>query len=120
MDRIRQSKKKLPSFGLSRARSERLFRSFTDPLLHGAGLRPIVCDQYRWFTQELARLFRSLEGRDLAFYVEACLRKWQTMGLDTRTMQLLVTMLVERMSPAPRPAGRGAVEKRRTKRGGAK
>ncbi|MEO0080953.1 MAG: hypothetical protein ABIL25_01510 [candidate division WOR-3 bacterium] len=102
LDRMRHGKKPLSVHGLSRLQSERALRDIADPLLEGAGLRPAILNEYRWFVQELARLFRSLEGNDLAFYVEACLRKWQSLGLETRTMQLLVTMLFERLAPQAR------------------
>jgi hypothetical protein len=54
----------------------------------------------RWFLRELARLWRTRQGRDLAFHIELCLRKWKGLGLEPRTLQFLVCEAFERLKSA--------------------
>jgi hypothetical protein len=52
---------------------------------------------YRWFLRELTRLWRTRTGRDLAFHLELCIRKWAGLGLEPRTLQFLICEAHERL-----------------------
>ena len=66
-------------------------------LVEGAGLPVLQEMHYRWFLRELARLWRMRQGRDLAFHLELCIRKWVGLGLEPRTLQFLVCESYERL-----------------------
>jgi hypothetical protein len=76
-------------YGASSAESEELFAKHVLSLVEGAGLPVLQVMHYRWFLRELARLWRTRKGRDLAFHLELCLRKWQSLGLQPRTLRFL-------------------------------
>lgn len=73
----------------SAAAEERLGRVIL-PIVETAGLLPVQVLQYRWFLRELARVWRTRTGSDLAFYLELCLRKWAGNGLSLRSLEILV------------------------------
>jgi hypothetical protein len=77
--------------------SEELFAKHIVSLVEGAGLPVLQTMHYRWFLRELARLWRTRTGRDLAFHLELCIRKWVGLGLEPRTLQFLVTEAHERL-----------------------
>jgi hypothetical protein len=52
---------------------------------------------YRWYLRELARHWRSRKGRDLAFHLELCVRKWVNLGLEPRTLQFLICEAHQRL-----------------------
>ena len=110
-------------YGAGPEKSEELFAKHVVSLIEGAGLPVLQTMHYRWFLRELARLWRTRTGRDLAFHLELCIRKWVGLGLEPRTLQFLVTEAHERLkgkelttktqrhedpspnsSPAPRPS----------------
>jgi len=74
-----------------------LFAKHIVSLIEGAGLPVLQTMHYRWFLRELARLWRTRTGRDLAFHLELCIRKWVGLGLEPRTLQFLVTEAHERL-----------------------
>ena len=77
--------------------SEELFAKHVVSLVEGAGLPVLQTMHYRWFLRELARLWRTRQGRDLAFHLELCIRKWVGLGLEARTLQFLVCESYERL-----------------------
>ncbi len=77
-------------YGAAPAEADRLFHKHVESLITGAGLPTMQVIHYRWFLRELARLWRTREGRDLAFHLELCLRKWKGLGLEPRTLQFLI------------------------------
>jgi hypothetical protein len=77
--------------------SEELFAKHIVSLVEGAGLPVLQTMHYRWFLRELARLWRARTGRDLAFHLELCIRKWVGLGLEPRTLQFLVCEAHERL-----------------------
>ena len=70
--------------------SEELFAKHVVSLIEGAGLPSLQTMHYRWFLRELARLWRTRAGRDLAFHLGLCIRKWVGLGLEPNTLQFLV------------------------------
>jgi hypothetical protein len=83
--------------GASPAVADALFRNHIESLISGAGLPNLQVIHYRWFLRELARLWRTRQGRDLAFHLELCLRKWRSLGLEPRTLQFLVCEAYSRL-----------------------
>jgi hypothetical protein len=84
-------------YGAVPAASEELFHRHVESLIEGAGLPVLQVIHYRWFLRELARLWRTRKGRDLAFHLELCVRKWVGLGLEPRTLQFLVCEAHERL-----------------------
>ena len=84
-------------YGAGSAESEELFSKHVSSLIEGAGLPVLQVIHYRWFLRELARLWRTRKGRDLAFHLELCIRKWVGLGLEPRTLQFLVCESYERL-----------------------
>jgi len=80
--------------------SEELFAKHVVSLIEGAGLPVLQTMHYRWFLRELARLWRTRTGRDLAFHLELCIRKWVGLGLEPKTLQFLVCEAHERLKAA--------------------
>ena len=56
-------------------------------------------NQYMWYVRELARLFRTRYGRDLAFHLELVMRKWQTLGLSPNIMQVIACEVHNNLRP---------------------
>jgi len=77
--------------------AEELFAKHIVSLIEGAGLPVLQTMHYRWFLRELARLWRTRTGRDLAFHLELCIRKWVGLGLEPKTLQFLVCEAHERL-----------------------
>jgi len=84
-------------YGTGSAESEELFSKHVSSLIEGAGLPVLQVIHYRWFLRELARLWRTRKGRDLAFHLELCIRKWVGLGLEPRTLQFLVCEAHQRL-----------------------
>ena len=84
-------------YGAEPAAAEELFHRHVESLIEGAGLPVLQVIHYRWFLRELARLWRTRKGRDLAFHLELCIRKWVGLGLEPRTLQFLVCESYERL-----------------------
>ena len=84
-------------YGAGPDESEELFAKHVLSLVEGAGLPVLQTMHYRWFLRELARLWRTRTGRDLAFHLELCIRKWVGLGLEPRTLQFLVCESYERL-----------------------
>ena len=90
-------------YGAESVESEKLFHKHVASLVEGAGLPVLQTMHYRWFLRELARLWRTRQGRDLAFHLELCIRKWVGLGLEPKTLQFLVCESYERLK-GKRPA----------------
>jgi hypothetical protein len=87
-------------YGVESDKSEELFAKHVVSLVEGAGLPVLQVMHYRWFLRELSRLWRTRKGRDLAFHLELCIRKWVELGLEPRTLQFLVCEAHERLKAA--------------------
>ena len=79
------------------AAADKLFHEHVESLIEGAGLTSMQVIHYRWFLREVARLWRTRQGRDLAFHLELSLRKWKNLGLEPRTLQFLICEAHERL-----------------------
>ena len=88
--------------------SQELFAKHVVSLVEGAGLPVLQTMHYRWFLRELTRLWRTRKGRDLAFHLELCIRKWVGLGLEPRTLQFLVTEAHERLKAQSATTARAA------------
>ncbi len=86
-----------PLFGAAPAAAEELFGRHIQPLLEGSGMPGLQVMHYGWFLRELARLWRKKTGRDLAFHLELCIRKWLNLGLESNTVQFLVCEAHQRL-----------------------
>ena len=78
-------------YGQEQKLAEGAMRRIVDPLLEAAGLRPNRLDQYHWFLRELAKLFRTRYGHELAFSIELAMRKWAGYELSAQVMGFLVS-----------------------------
>ena len=94
-------------------RSQELIARHIRPLLEATGMSALARVHYGWFLRELGRTWRAKNGRELAFHLELCIRKWINLGLEPNTVQFLVTEIHERLKaeaatehprPAPEPA----------------
>jgi len=82
-------------YGAATADAEEKVNLLVLPLIEGAGLPNVI--HYRWYLRELARLWRTRKGRDLAFHLELCIRKWVNLGLEPRTLQFLICEAHQRL-----------------------
>lgn len=93
-----------PLYGAPAATAQAEFRRLILPLLEGAGLPRLLVLHYGWFLRELAQIWRTRTGPDLAFHLEFCIRKWVGFGLEARTLQFLVCEISRRLR-SDGPAG---------------
>jgi len=63
-------------YGAASADAEEKVNRYVLPLIEGSGLPNLHVMHYRWYLRELARHWRTRKGRDLAFHLELCIRKW--------------------------------------------
>jgi hypothetical protein len=101
---LRASAETTEVFGFESGTCERIFRELTEPLLVNSGLNLLRLNQYRWYVQELAVLFRRKAGLDLAYCLEGTMRKWVGQGLESNTVQLLLCQIVERLQKMSEPS----------------
>ena len=82
-------------------------------------------NQYMWYVRELARLFRTRYGRDLAFHLELVMRKWQSLGLSPNIMQVIACEVHNNLRPgdavvptfgSPSPTPKSKTAKNATRR----
>jgi hypothetical protein len=93
-------------YGAAPAEADELFHKHVESLITGAGLPNIQVIHYRWFLREMARLWRTREGWDLAFHLKLCLRKWKGLGLEPRMLQFLLCEAHTRLKAAKRDGNR--------------
>jgi hypothetical protein len=84
-------------YGADTADAEDKVNNFVLPLIEGSGLPNLQVMHYRWYLRELARHWRTRKGRDLAFHLELCIRKWVNLGLEPRTLQFLICEAHQRL-----------------------
>jgi hypothetical protein len=84
-------------YGASPAQAEELFKKHLAPMVVGSGMPVLQVMHYQWFLRELARLWRTRKGRDLAFHLELTIRKWVNLGLEPRTTQFLICEAHQRL-----------------------
>jgi hypothetical protein len=87
-------------YGAASADAEEKVNRYVLPLIEGSGLPNLHVMHYRWYLRELARHWRTRKGRDLAFHLELCIRKWVGLGLEPRTLQFLICEAHERLKAA--------------------
>jgi hypothetical protein len=95
-------------YGADPAQAEELFKKHLASLILGSGMPALQVMHYRWYLRELARLWRTRKGRDLAFHLELCIRKWVNLGLDPRTLQFLVCEAHQRLKAGALDCGSAA------------
>jgi hypothetical protein len=84
-------------YGADPALAAELFKKHLASLIQGSGMPVLQVMHYQWFLRELARLWRTRKGRDLAFHLELIIRKWVSLGLEPRTLQFLICAAHERL-----------------------
>ena len=84
-------------YGADSADAEKKLNRYVLPLIEGSGLPNLHVIHYRWYLRELARHWRTRKGRDLAFHLELCIRKWVNLGLEPRTLQFLICEAHQRL-----------------------
>ena len=95
-------------YGTDSADAEEKVNNFVLPLIEGSGLPNLHVMHYRWYLRELARHWRSRKGRDLAFHLELCVRKWVNLGLEPRTLQFLICEAHQRLKGGALDCGSAA------------
>jgi hypothetical protein len=83
--------------GASPAQAEELFKKHLASMVVDSGMPVLQVMHYQWFLRELARLWRTRKGRDLAFHLELTIRKWVNLGLEPRTIQFLICEAHQRL-----------------------
>jgi hypothetical protein len=84
-------------YGVASADAEEKLNHFVLPLIEGSGLPNLHVMHYRWYLREVTRHWRTRKGRDLAFHLELCIRKWVGLGLEPRTLQFLICEAHQRL-----------------------
>jgi hypothetical protein len=84
-------------YGMATAEAEEQVNRLVMPLIEGSGLPNLQVIHFRWYLREVARLWRTRKGRDLAFQLELCIRKWVGLGLEPRTLQFLICEAHQRL-----------------------
>jgi hypothetical protein len=84
-------------YGATPAQADELFKKHLASLIVGSGMPVLQVMHYQWFLRELARLWRTRRGRDLAFHLELTTRKWVSLGLEPRTLQFLICEAHQRL-----------------------
>ena len=69
-------------YGAVSAEAEEKVNHYVLPLIESSGLPNLQVMHYRWYLRELARHWRTRKGRDLAFHLELCVRKWVGLRLN--------------------------------------
>jgi hypothetical protein len=90
LEKIRHTKGLLPIYDLPNDLAERAVWEAGRVILDKAGLSVVTYNQCRWLLRELAKLFRTRSGWDLAFELEAFIRKWLAAQMNPFLVQLLV------------------------------
>jgi hypothetical protein len=101
LDGLRSMAGLLPVYDLESTLVEQAVAAAGLPIVTEAGVRMVTFNQFRWFLRELARVFRTKMGWDLAFEMEVLLRKWHGYGLDPHLMQLVVRKCREAAETPP-------------------
>jgi len=84
-------------YGAGPEQAEELFKKHLSSMILGSGMPVLQVMHYQWFLRELARLWRTRKGRDLAFHLELTIRKWVNLGLEPRTIQFLICEAHQRL-----------------------
>ncbi len=90
LDKIRHSKGFLAVYDLPSDLAEQAVWEAGRKTLDELGLPVVVYNQCRWLLREMARLFRTQAGWDLAFELEVFLRKWVGSRMDGALVQRLI------------------------------
>jgi hypothetical protein len=84
-------------YGAGPEQAEELFKKHLSSMILDSGMPALQVLHYQWFLRELARLWRTRKGRDLAFHLELTIRKWVNLGLEPRTIQFLICEAHQRL-----------------------
>jgi len=95
-------------YGAGPAQAEELFKKHLSSMVVGSGMPALQVMHYQWFLRELARLWRTRKGRDLAFHLELTIRKWVNLGLEPRTLQFLICEAHQRLKGGALDCGSAA------------
>jgi hypothetical protein len=102
LDMIKKSGEPYPVYQRPAGEADEKILDVAKSLLTDANLKNHIVNAYLWYVREVARLLRTRTGRDLAFHVELVLRKWQTYGLETGSMQVIFCEIHNALKPAER------------------
>ncbi|HDQ99485.1 MAG TPA: hypothetical protein ENN51_04270 [candidate division WOR-3 bacterium] len=109
LERLRTAGRPLPLYGQEPGTAQQAVRAIAELIYEGAAVSVVRRLQYRWFANELARVFCSRTGPALVFQLELVLRKWVAFGLEPDAVQFLLRAIVERfeaeVEPVPAPPG---------------
>lgn len=98
LTRIRREEKPGFAWGMDRALVERLIDDIAWPILDHSTLQLSFRNHVRNLIRNLANLYRSEYGWDLAHDIETMLRDWQKYALEPKTAQLLVCEIDRRLA----------------------
>jgi len=100
LDRMRADSEPYPVYQQPAAEADEKVCAVARSLLADANLMRLSVMHYMWYVRELARLFRTRYGRDLAFHLELVMRKWQTFGLSPNVLQVLACEIHNNLRPS--------------------
>jgi hypothetical protein len=103
LEKIRHSKGLLPIYDLPHDLAEQAVWEAGRELLDEVGPPQVIYNQCRWMLREMAKLYRTRSGWDLAFELEVFLRKWTGYQMNPGLVQGLLRHCHARMkslSPA--------------------
>jgi hypothetical protein len=97
LEKIRHTKGLLPIYDLPDDLAEKAVWEAGRELMDEVGLQPVIYNQCRWLLREMAKLFRTRTGWDLAFELEVFVRKWAGFQMNSALVQGLVRHCYGRM-----------------------
>jgi hypothetical protein len=97
LEKIRHTKGLLPIYDLPDDLAEQAVWEAGRELMDEVGLPPVTYAQCRWLLREMAKLFRTRTGWDLAFELEVFVRKWAGFQMNSALVQGLVRHCYGRM-----------------------
>jgi hypothetical protein len=97
LEKIRHTKGLLPIYDLPSDLAEQAVWEAGREILDEVGLPVVTYNQCRWLLRELAKLFRTRAGWDLAFEIEVFVRKWAGFQMNSALVQGLVRHCYGRM-----------------------
>jgi len=111
LDLMRTSPDPYPTYNQPAQEADERVLAVARSLLTDSGLSWNSVIHYTWYAREVAKLFRTRSGRDLAFHLELIMRKWQNFGLSPNILQILACEVHNALKPndivLPMPGGAG-------------
>jgi len=99
LDKMRSDDQPYPVYNQPADQADPKVCAIGQSLVTDANLAFAKRNQYMWYVRELARLFRTRYGRDLAFHLELVMRKWQTLGLSPNILQVIACEVHNSLRP---------------------